>query len=99
MPDAAAFAMLRWHRPIPVDIVGQDGAPPTQPLWARQLNRTIYTIVLTRLRLDSATRAYAERCRARGKTDRAIRRCLGRYVTRQLYRQLETEPLAALDAT
>ncbi|WP_433307497.1 transposase [Actinoplanes sp. CA-030573] len=36
----------------------------------RQLNRAIYTVVLTRLRLDPATRAYAERRRGEGRTDR-----------------------------
>ena len=65
----------------------------------RQLNRAIYIIVLTRLRLDPATRAYAQRRRAEGRTDREIRRCLGRYVTRQLFRHLETGTLATLDAT
>jgi transposase len=64
----------------------------------RQLNRAIYLIVLTRLRLDPDTRAYAQRRRAHGKTDREIRRCLGRYVTRQLYRQLEGHP-SHLDAS
>jgi transposase len=65
----------------------------------RQLNRAVYTVVITRLRRDPATRAYAERRRAEGKTDREIRRCLGRYVTRQLYRQLETAPPTTLDAS
>ena len=55
----------------------------------RQLNRAIHTIVLTRLRHDPTTRAYLERRRAQGHTDREIKRCLKRYVTRQLYRQLE----------
>jgi transposase len=49
-------------------------------------------IVLTRLRYDPATRAYAERRRAQGKTNREIRRCLVRYVARQLYRLLEANP-------
>jgi hypothetical protein len=46
-------------------------------------------VVLTRLRTDPATRAYATRRRAQGKTNREIRRCLVRYVARQLYRLLE----------
>ena len=49
-------------------------------------------VVLTRLRYDSATRAYAQRRRAEGKTNREIRRCLVRYVARQLYRLLEGQP-------
>ena len=43
------------------------------------------------------TRAYADRRRAQGKSNREIKRCLVRYVARQLYRLLETQP--ALDAT
>jgi hypothetical protein len=54
-----------------------------------QLNQALRLIVLTRLRYDPATRAYAERRRAQGKTNREIRRCLVRYVARQLYRLLE----------
>jgi transposase len=54
-------------------------------------------VVLTRLRTDPVTRAYADRRRAQGKSNREIKRCLVRYVARQLYRLLETQP--ALDAT
>jgi transposase len=96
--DDAAFAMLAGTAPIPASS-GQTVRHRLNRSGDRQLNRAVYTIVLTRLRIDSATRTYAERRRAQGKTDREIRRCLGRYVTRQLYRQLETEPLPALDAS
>ena len=58
----------------------------------RQLNQALHLIVLTRLRYDPATRAYATRRRAQGKTNREIRRCLARYVARQLYRLLEVQP-------
>lgn len=85
----AAFAMLAGTAPIPASS-GKTVRHRLNRSGDRQLNRAIYTIILTRLRLDPATRAYAERRRAQGKTDREIRRCLGRYVTRQLYRQLET---------
>jgi transposase len=60
----------------------------------RALNRAIHTITLTRMRSDEKTRAYVERRRAHGKTDREIRRCLKRYITRELYRTL-TPPAAA----
>jgi hypothetical protein len=36
------------------------------------------------------TRAYVARRTAEGKTMREIRRCLKRYITRQLYRTLTT---------
>jgi transposase len=54
-----------------------------------RLNQALHVVVLTRLRYDPATRAYAARRRAQGKTNREIKRCLVRYVARQLYRQLE----------
>ena len=55
----------------------------------RQLNQALHTIVLCRLRYDPATRAYAARRTAEGKTPAEIRRCLKRYVSRQIYRLLE----------
>jgi hypothetical protein len=63
----------------------------------RQLNQALHVVVMTRLRTDPATQAYAERRRAQGKTNREIKRCLVRYVARQLYRLLEAAP--ALDPT
>jgi transposase len=58
----------------------------------RQLNQALHLVVLTRLGHDPATRASAQRRGAEGKTNREIRRCLVRYVARQLYRLLETNP-------
>ena len=53
--------------------------------------------MINRLRLDKETQAYVERRRAEGKTDREIKRCLKRYVARQIYRQLESaRPLDGL---
>jgi len=56
----------------------------------RQLNRALHTIVLVRMRQDSTTKDYVQRRLAQGKTIRDIKRCLKRYVARQLFRQLET---------
>jgi transposase len=50
----------------------------------RALNKAIHVIANTRMRTDSATQAYVLRRRAQGKGDREIRRCLKRYITRQL---------------
>ncbi len=61
----------------------------------RQLNRALHTIVLVRMRQDPATKAYLQRRLAEGKTIREIKRCLKRYVARQLFRQLEALPPAA----
>jgi transposase len=87
--DDAAFAMLAGACPIPASS-GLTNRHRLNRSGDRQLNRALHVIALTRLRHDPATRAYAARRQAEGKTDREIRRCLKRYIARQLYRQLET---------
>ncbi len=42
------------------------------------------------MRCCEKTRAYVARRTAQGKTPREIRRCLKRYIARQLYRTLTT---------
>ena len=54
----------------------------------RALNRAVHTIAVTRIRACPRTRAYVARRTAEGKTPREIRRCLKRYITRELYRAL-----------
>jgi transposase len=87
----AAFAMLAGAAPIPASS-GQTVRYRLNRSGDRQLNRALHTIVLARLNHDPATRAYAARRRAEGKTDPEIRRCLKRYIARQLYRLLEPNP-------
>jgi transposase len=87
----AAFAMLGGAAPIPASS-GQTVRVRLNRSGDRQLNQALHVIVLTRLRYDPATRAYAQRRRAQGKTNREIRRCLVRYLARQLYRLLEAPP-------
>jgi hypothetical protein len=87
----AAFAMLAGAAPIPASS-GQTVRVRLNRSGDRHLNQALHLIVLTRLRYDPATRAYAQRRRAEGKTNREIRRCLVRYVARQLYRLLEPTP-------
>jgi transposase len=90
-PSDAAFAMLGGAAPIPASS-GQTVRVRLNRSGDRQLNQALHVVVLTRLRYDPATRAYAQRRRAEGKTNREIRRCLVRYVARQLYRLLEATP-------
>ena len=87
----AAFAMLGGAAPIPASS-GQRVRVRLNRSGDRQLNQALHVVVLTRLRYDPATRADAQRRRAEGKTNREIRRCLVRYVARQLYRLLEAQP-------
>jgi transposase len=91
-PTDAAFAMLGGAAPIPASS-GQTVRVRLNRSGDRQLNQALHVVVLTRLRYDPATRAYAQRRRAEGKTNRELKRCLVRYVARQLYRQLERPAL------
>ena len=59
----------------------------------RQLNRALHTIVLSRIRYDDATGHYVARRTSEGKTSREIKRCLKRYIARDLYRLLEHSPI------
>ena len=54
----------------------------------RALNTALHTIALTRMRCHAPTRAYVAKRTAQGKSLREIRRCLKRYITRELYRAL-----------
>jgi transposase len=64
----------------------------------RQLNRALHTIALSRQRHDQTTRDYLARRTSQGKTPREARRCLKRYIARDLYRLLE-HPTQGLDQT
>ena len=85
----AAFAMLAGAAPIPASS-GQTIRHRLNRCGDRQLNSALHTIVLTRLQHDPATKAYAARRLAEGKTPREIKRCLKRYLARHLYRVLKT---------
>jgi transposase len=84
----AAFAMLGGSAPIPASS-GQTVRYRLNRGGDRQLNCALHTIVLSRLKHDPATRAYAARRLAEGKTPREIKRCLKRYLARRLFRLLE----------
>jgi transposase len=93
--NEGAFAKLGGVAPIPASS-GMTVRYRLNPYGDRQLNRVLHTVVLCRLRYDPETRAYAEARTRDGKTPKEIKRCLKRYVARQLFRQLENPP-AALD--
>jgi transposase len=83
----AAFAALAGTSPIPASS-GQTIRHRLNRGGDRALNRAIHAIALTRIRSCPRTRAYITRRTAEGKTPREIRRCLKRYIARELYRQL-----------
>ena len=91
----AAFAMLAGVAPIPANSGQVTTRYRLNRYGDRQLNRALHTIVLSRIRYDQATRDYVERRTRQGKTTREIKRCLKRYIARDLYRRLENHPAPA----
>lgn len=92
----AAFAMLSGTAPIPATSGQIKTRHRLNRYGDRQLNRALHTVALTRIRCgDQATRAYIERRTAEGKTPRDIKRCLKRYIARDLFRLLEAGPNTA----
>jgi len=85
--NEAAFAALGGTSPIPASS-GQIVRHRLNRGGDRALNRAIHAIAVTRMRSCPRTRAYVARRTAEGKTVREIRRCLKRYIARELYRQL-----------
>ncbi len=85
----AAFAALAGASPLPASS-GRTTRYRLNRGGDRRLNRALHTIAVTRWRDCPRTRDYIARRRAQGKTDREIRRCLKRYIARELYRALNS---------
>ena len=83
----AAFASLCGVAPMPASS-GKTHRHRLNRGGNRQANSAMYRIALIRLRWDEATRAYAERRTAEGKSKLEIIRCLKRFIARQVYRLL-----------
>ena len=54
----------------------------------RQANHALWRIAMTRMKSDSRTRAYVERCVEEGRSKPEIIRMLKRYIAREVYRHL-----------
>ncbi len=83
----AAWAHLCGAAPIPASS-GKVTRHRLNPGGDRQANHALWRIVFTRLGSHPATRAYAERRTAEGKSKAEIIRCLKRYVAREVYSHL-----------
>ncbi|WP_425383339.1 transposase [Rhodococcus ruber] len=83
----AAFAALAGVSPVPASS-GRTHRHRLNRGGDRQLNRALHDILLTRWRMCPRTHAYISASRARGKSDPQIRRCLERYIARELFRVL-----------
>ncbi len=90
----AAFASLAGVNPIPASS-GNTIRHRINRGGDRRLNRALHMAIVTRMRMDPTTRAYVARRTAEGRTLKEIRRCLKRYLARQIYRQLNAAPQAS----
>jgi transposase len=90
-PTDAHFARQAGVAPIPVSS-GRKDRHRLHRGGDRQLNRALHVIAITRARIDPETRAYLERKRSEGKTNREALRCLKRHLTRQIHRLLSMPP-------
>ncbi len=91
----AAFAMLAGVAPIPANSGQVTTRYRLNRYGDRNLNNALHTVVQSRIQYQQATREYVDRRTAEGKTSREIKRCLARYVARDLHRLLENGPTAA----
>jgi transposase len=91
-PTDAHFARQAGVAPIPVSS-GRTDRHRLHRGGDRQLNRALHVIAITRARIDPQTRAYLERKRAEGKTNREALRCLKRHLARHVHRLLSTPPI------
>lgn len=85
----ASFASLAGENPIPVSS-GNKTRYRLNHHGDRQLNKAMHMIARSRMMFDATTIAYVERRTSGGKTLRDIRRCIKRFIARQLSRQLQT---------
>ncbi len=85
--NEAAFAALGGVAPLPASS-GNTTRHRLSRSGDRQLNRALDVIARTRMSCDPTTRSYVDRSRASGKSSREIRRNLKRYISRQIFRQL-----------
>jgi transposase len=93
-----AFAALAGASPLPASS-GRTVRHRLNRGGDRALNKALHTIAATRMRDCPTTQAYVARRIAEGKNPKEIRRCLKRYIARQLYRTLTTAMTPTAEVT
>ena len=85
----AAYARLAGVAPLTANSGQSQDRHRLNRYGDRKLNRACHMVALARWQYHEPTKAYIARRRAEGRTDREIRRCLKRYIARNVWRQLE----------
>jgi transposase len=93
-PTDSHFARQAGVAPVPVSS-GRKDRHRLDRGGDRQLNRALHVIAITRARIDPQTRAYLDRKRAEGKSNREALRCLKRHLARHVHRLLSMPPVHA----
>lgn len=88
----AAFAKLAGISPVPTGSGVTSGRHRINHGGHRQLNAAIYRTVIVRMQHHEPTIAYVTRRTAEGLSKRDIIRCLKRYVIREVYHLVKTNP-------
>ena len=91
LTSEAAFAMLCGTAPLPASS-GRTHRHRLNRGGDRQANAALHRIVVCRLRWDQRTRDYMQRRTTEGLPKKEIIRCLKRYVAREVYQVLTTDP-------
>lgn len=82
--NEASFAALCGVSPIPASS-GRTNRHRLNRGGDRQANCALHTVTMVRMRSDPRTRAYAARRTAEGLSSSEIKRCIKRYIARELY--------------
>ena len=94
----AAFAKLCGVCPIPASS-GKTTRHRLNRGGNRRANAALYRVAVARMRSHLPTIAYVRRRTAEGKSPREIRRCLKRYIAREIFRHLCAEPPMSVPAS
>lgn len=93
----AAFAKLCGVCPVPASS-GKTSRHRLNRGGDRRANAALYRVAVVRMRYHRPTREYIQRRTNEGKSPREIRRCLKRYIAREIYRHLCTGGAPVRDA-
>ena len=87
----AAFAKLCGVCPIPASS-GKTTRHRLNRGGNRRANAALHRVAIVRMRCHPPSIAYVQRRIAEGKSTREIRRCLKRYIAREIFQQLRSRP-------
>lgn len=91
--NEAAFAKLCGVAPQPASSGKTSGRHRLCRSGDRAANSALYIVTIVRMRHHEPTRKYYERRTAEGLSKREIIRCLKRYIAREVFAALPTEPV------